>query len=162
MVEYPTSAQVMISQLVGSSPTSGCMLTAQSLEPDSDSVCPSLSAPPLLMLCLSCLPRATLLQLRSGWQPPLSLSSGGRGSSHHSPTLAIFSETCSVRCALCLLDFSYFALHGLLTLNLRICSGVTLSSWKTPVSISCFPCFLPSRLQETQALLKSLGELGFL
>ena len=52
-VEHPTSAQVTISQSVGSSPTSGSVLMAQSLEPASDSVSPSLSAPPLLMLCLS-------------------------------------------------------------------------------------------------------------
>ena len=48
-----TSAQVMISWFVGSRPAWGSMLTAQSLEPPSDSVSPSLSAPPLLMLCLS-------------------------------------------------------------------------------------------------------------
>ena len=48
----PTSAQVMISQFVSSSLVSGSMLTAQSLEPASDSVSPSLSAPPPLMLCL--------------------------------------------------------------------------------------------------------------
>ena len=52
-VERLTLAQVMISQLVSSSPTSGSVLTAQSPEPASDSVFPSLSAPPLLMLCLS-------------------------------------------------------------------------------------------------------------
>ena len=52
-VERLTSAQVMISQFVSSSPASGSVLTAQSLEPASDSVSPSLSAPPLLMLCLS-------------------------------------------------------------------------------------------------------------
>ena len=46
-------AQVMISQFVSLSPTLGCMLTAQSLEPASDSVFPSLSAPPPLMLSLS-------------------------------------------------------------------------------------------------------------
>ena len=39
-----TLAQVMISQFMGSSPTSGSVLTAQSLEPASDSVSPSLSA----------------------------------------------------------------------------------------------------------------------
>ena len=50
--EHPTSAQVMISRCVGSNPMSGCVLTARSLEPASDSVPPSLSAPPLLMLCL--------------------------------------------------------------------------------------------------------------
>ena len=48
-----TTAQVMISQSVSSSPTSGSVLTAQSLEPASDSVSPSLSAPFLLALCLS-------------------------------------------------------------------------------------------------------------
>ena len=43
------SAQVMISRLVSSSPTSGSVLTAQGLEPASDSVSPlSLSAPPWL------------------------------------------------------------------------------------------------------------------
>ena len=50
-VKRPTSAQVMILQLMGSSPTSGSVLTAQSLEPASDSV--SFSAPPPLMLGLS-------------------------------------------------------------------------------------------------------------
>ena len=52
-VERLTLAQVMSSQFVSSSPTSGSVLTAQSLEPASDSVSPSLSAPPPLMLCLS-------------------------------------------------------------------------------------------------------------
>ena len=52
-VEHLTSAQVMISWSVGLSPTSGSVLMARSLEPASDSVPPSLSAPPLLMLCLS-------------------------------------------------------------------------------------------------------------
>ena len=51
-----TMAQVMISQLVGLSPTSASVLTAQSLEPAS--VSPSLSAPPLLTLCL-CLSKIT-------------------------------------------------------------------------------------------------------
>ena len=51
-VKRPTSARVMISQLVGSSPLSGSVLPAQSLEPASDSLSPSLSAPPPLMLCL--------------------------------------------------------------------------------------------------------------
>ena len=45
-VGRPTSPQVMISQLVGSSPMSGPVLTAQSLEPASDSVSLSLFAPP--------------------------------------------------------------------------------------------------------------------
>ena len=52
-VKRPTSAQVMISQFVGSSPMSRSVLIVQSLEPASDSVSPSLSAPPPLMLCLS-------------------------------------------------------------------------------------------------------------
>ena len=50
LVERPTSAQVMISWLVSSSPALGSMLTAQSLEPGAVSA--SLSAPPLLTLCL--------------------------------------------------------------------------------------------------------------
>ena len=41
-VKPPTSAQVMISRSVSSSPASGSVLTAQSLEPVSDSVFPSL------------------------------------------------------------------------------------------------------------------------
>ena len=52
-VKHPTSAQVMILQSVSLSPASGSVLTAQSLEPVSDSVSPSLSALPPLMLCLS-------------------------------------------------------------------------------------------------------------
>ena len=49
-VKRPTLAQVMISHLVDSSPTLGSVLTAQSLEPASDAVSPSLSAPLLLAL----------------------------------------------------------------------------------------------------------------
>ena len=52
-VKHLTLAQVIISRTVSSSPASGSVLTAQSLEPVSDSVSPSLSAPPLFMLCLS-------------------------------------------------------------------------------------------------------------
>ena len=52
-VKRRTSAQVMISQFVSSSPASGSGLTAQSLEPASDSVSPSICDPPLLILCLS-------------------------------------------------------------------------------------------------------------
>ena len=52
-VEPLASAQVMISRFVGASPVSGSVLTARSLEPASDSVSPSLSAPFLLMRCLS-------------------------------------------------------------------------------------------------------------
>ena len=44
-VGHLTSAQVMSSQSVSSSPASGPVLTAQSLEPASDSVSPSLSLP---------------------------------------------------------------------------------------------------------------------
>ena len=52
-VRHPTSTQVTISWFVSSSPTSGSVLTARSLEPASDSVSPSLSAPPPLVLSLS-------------------------------------------------------------------------------------------------------------
>ena len=46
-------SQVTISRSVSSSPASGSGLMAQSLEPVSDSVSSSLSAPPPFMLCLS-------------------------------------------------------------------------------------------------------------
>ena len=52
LVEWPTLAQVMISQLVSLSPALGSVLMAQSLEPVSDSVSPSLSAPNPLAFCL--------------------------------------------------------------------------------------------------------------
>ena len=52
-VGWPASAQVMILRSVRSSPTSGSVLTSQSLKPASDSVSPSLSAPPLLVRSLS-------------------------------------------------------------------------------------------------------------
>ena len=52
LVKRLTLAQVMISWFMGSSPAWGCVLTAQNLEPASDSVSPSLSAPPPLMLSL--------------------------------------------------------------------------------------------------------------
>ena len=45
LIKHPTSAQVMISWFESSSPESGSVLTAWSLEPASDSVSPSLSAP---------------------------------------------------------------------------------------------------------------------
>ena len=48
-----TLAQVTTSLFVGLSPELGSVLTAQSLDPALDSVFPSLSAPPLLMLSLS-------------------------------------------------------------------------------------------------------------
>ena len=44
-VKPPTSAQVVISRFMSSSPASGSVLTAQSLEPVLDSVSPSLSLP---------------------------------------------------------------------------------------------------------------------
>ena len=50
LVKRPSVAQVMISQSVGSSPTSGFVLVAQSLL---QIPCLSLSAPSLLMLSLS-------------------------------------------------------------------------------------------------------------
>ena len=53
LVKPLTSAQVMISQLVSSSPTLGSMLTVESLESAPDSVTPSLSALPQLVLSLS-------------------------------------------------------------------------------------------------------------
>ena len=54
-VGHPTSAQLMISWSLSSSPVPGSVLTVQSLEPASDSVCVclSLSAPTQLVLCLS-------------------------------------------------------------------------------------------------------------
>ena len=52
-VKHPASTQVMISRFVSLILVSSSMLTAQSLEPASDSVSPSFSAPPLLMLSLS-------------------------------------------------------------------------------------------------------------
>ena len=51
-VKRPTSAQVVILWFVGSGPASGSVLTAQSLKPALDSVSPSLSAPPPLVLAL--------------------------------------------------------------------------------------------------------------
>ena len=51
-VKHPTLAQVMISRSMSSSPASGSVLMAQRLEPVSDSVSPSLSAPLQFMFCL--------------------------------------------------------------------------------------------------------------
>ena len=48
-VKRPTSAQVIISWFVGSSPTRGSVLTARSPEPASDSVSPFLCASPPLV-----------------------------------------------------------------------------------------------------------------
>ena len=50
--KHSTLAQVMILWSMSSSPASGSVLTAGSLEPVSDSVSPSLSDPPPFMLCL--------------------------------------------------------------------------------------------------------------
>ena len=47
-VKHQTSAQVMISRFVGSRPALDSVLMAQSLDPDLDSVSPSLSTPPPL------------------------------------------------------------------------------------------------------------------
>ena len=52
-VKHPTLALVMILRYVSSSPASGSVLTAQTLEPALDSVSPSLSAPPQFTPCLS-------------------------------------------------------------------------------------------------------------
>ena len=77
-VERPTLAQVMLSRFVGSSPASGSVLTTWSLEPASDSVPPSLSAPPLLVLCLSLSQKQTLKKIKkkigvAGWLSRLSV-----------------------------------------------------------------------------------------
>ena len=53
LVKRPTSAQVMISRFGSSSPTLGPLLTAQSLEPASDSVSPCLCPSPGCSLSLS-------------------------------------------------------------------------------------------------------------
>ena len=55
LVKHPTPAQVMTSQFVSSSPVSGSVLTAHSLEPASGSVSPSLCPSPAhtLSVCLS-------------------------------------------------------------------------------------------------------------
>ena len=52
-VKSLTSAQIMISQFVSSSPVSGSVLTAQSLEPALDSMSPSVSLLLLLLRALS-------------------------------------------------------------------------------------------------------------
>ena len=52
-VERPTSPQVMIPQFVVSSPASGSVWTARSLEPASDSVSLSLSLPCSHLVSLS-------------------------------------------------------------------------------------------------------------
>ena len=45
-IKHLASVQVMVSRSVGSSPASGSVLAAQSLEPTLDPVSPFLSAPP--------------------------------------------------------------------------------------------------------------------
>ena len=52
-VKHPTSTQVMISQFVSWRPMSGSVLTAQRLEPASDSVSPSLCPSSAHFLSLS-------------------------------------------------------------------------------------------------------------
>ena len=52
LVECPTLAQVMISRFMSLSPMLGFVLTAQSLEPASDSVSPSLCPSPACALSL--------------------------------------------------------------------------------------------------------------
>ena len=52
-VKRPTSAQLVISQFVGSGPMSGSVLTARSLESALDSASPSLPLPCSLALSLS-------------------------------------------------------------------------------------------------------------
>ena len=54
LVGCQTSAQVMILQSMSSSPTSGSVPTAQSLEPASDSVSISLCPPPLSLCVCVC------------------------------------------------------------------------------------------------------------
>ena len=51
-VERLTLAEGMILLLVSSSLALGSLLAAQRLEPASDSVSPSVSVPPLVVLCL--------------------------------------------------------------------------------------------------------------
>ena len=65
--EPPTSAQVMISRLVSSSPALGSVLMARSLEPASESVSPSLSAPPLLVLSLKNKKIKNIKNLQGTW-----------------------------------------------------------------------------------------------
>ena len=80
-VRHPTSAQVMISQSVSSSPASGSVLTAQSLEPVSDSVSPSLCSSPIHALPVSV---SKINKCRGAWvaksvKRPTSAKSGSRG-----------------------------------------------------------------------------------
>ena len=63
-VKRVTSAQVMTSQFVGLSPTSVSVLTAQSLEPASNSMLSSLSAPPPLMRARSLSPSLSKINIK--------------------------------------------------------------------------------------------------
>ena len=73
-VERPIVAQVMILRFMGLSCASGSVLTDQSLEPASDSVTPSLSAPdPPLMLCVSLSLKNTKNIGAPGWLSRLSI-----------------------------------------------------------------------------------------
>ena len=68
LVKHPTSAQVMISQFVGSSPTLGSVLTARSLEAASDSVSLSLCPSPITpCLCLSKINKCKKKKNRGSW-----------------------------------------------------------------------------------------------
>ena len=60
-----TLAQVMILRFVGSSLLSGSLLTAQSLEPASGSLSPSLSTPPLPTIYLSLKNKKTLKTIKN-------------------------------------------------------------------------------------------------
>ena len=70
-VKRPALAQVMMSQSVSSSPASGSVLIARSLKPALDSVSPSLSASPLLMLCLSVSKIKTFKKFKVSSQGPI-------------------------------------------------------------------------------------------
>ena len=82
-----TSVQVMISQSVSSSPASGSVLTAQSLEPALGSVSPSLSALPPLSLSLF-LSKINIKKMQipgvPGWLSQLSVQLWLRSWSHGS------------------------------------------------------------------------------
>ena len=84
-VKPPSSAQVVISLFVSSSPASGSVLTAQSLEPASDSVSRSLSAPPLLTLCLYLKNKALTIFF---WKWAGSWEQGARSQQHLSQSTA--------------------------------------------------------------------------
>ena len=93
-VGHLTLAQIMISQLVSSSLASGSVLTAWSLEPALDSVSPSLSTPPLLMLSLT-LETADLGRPTSDYVPDMAAERGSR--SNLRPHLLPLSNSCFLR-----------------------------------------------------------------